>query len=496
MKHLDVRSVAAEEVVTDLLVIPCVVTAKLQGVALEIDRVLGGKLSTQLVEDGFTGKIGESFVFPSFGATKAKKIAIIGIGEKKKVTADALRLVAAKSVKLAESSKSASMVFAMPSLDLDPKIAGAVVAEGLVLSAYRFHVYHGTLRKHDVPKKELESVTIVPDGRAMKSVMEGVVRGRAIATATCSARNLVNTPSSHMAPKDLSLVAQELQGRGVAVKIMDKREMERLGMGAALAVAQGSAHAPVAVHMVYKPRGAKKRVAIIGKAVTFDSGGLSIKPADAMMTMKCDMAGAAAVIGLFKLLPELKVNVEVHGIFLAVENMPGGAAYRPGDVIKAMDGTTIEVLNTDAEGRLTLADALCYAKTIDPDLMIDLATLTGACMVGLGEEIAAVIANDRRLSAKLLAAAELAGEVLWELPLYEPYKDLLKSKVADMKNIGNRFGGAITAALFMKPFVGETPWAHLDIAGPAFIERETRPDLPYGGSGYGVRTLAKFLEKL
>ena len=188
--------------------------------------------------------------------------------------------------------------------------------------------------------------------------------------------------------------------------------------------------------------------------------------------------------------------MEVHGIFLAVENMPGGAAYRPGDVIKAMDGTTIEVLNTDAEGRLTLADALCYAKTIDPDLMIDLVTLTGACMVGLGEEIAAVIANDRRLSAKLLAAAELAGEVLWELPLYEPYKELLKSKVADMKNIGNRFGGAITAALFMKPFVGETPWAHLDIAGPAFIERETRPDLPYGGSGYGVRTLAKFLEKL
>ena len=496
MKHIDVRGGSPKDLETDLLVIPCVISTKMQGIVLEIDRAFQGQLSTQLTEDGFTGKVGEVFVFPTFGTLKAKKIALLGLGEKRKLTTDGLRMASAKAVKIAEQTKSASMIFAASAIDVDAKNDGAAIAEGIVLSMYRFHVYHGTLKKHDAPKKELEAVTITCDSRFTKVFSESVIRGRVTASAVCTARHLVNTPSSHMAPKDLAMAAQELQGRGVAVKIMDKREMERLGMGAALAVAQGSAHAPVAVHMVYKPRGAKKRVAIVGKAVTFDSGGLSLKPADSMMTMKCDMAGAAAVIGLFKLLPELKVNVEVHGIFLAVENMPSGTAYRPGDVIKAMDGTTIEVLNTDAEGRLTLADALCYAKSIEPDTIVDLATLTGACMVGLGEEIAAVLSNDRKVSAKLLSAAESAGEALWELPLYEPYKELIKSKVADLKNIGNRYGGAITAALFMKPFVGETSWAHMDIAGPAFVERESRPDQPYGGSGYGVRTLAKFLERL
>jgi leucyl aminopeptidase len=251
------------------------------------------------------------------------------------------------------------------------------------------------------------------------------------------------------------------------------------------------------VHLIYKPRGAKKKVCIVGKAVTFDSGGLSIKPADGMMTMKIDMAGAAAVLGLFKAIGETKPNVEVHGIFLAVENMPGGNAYRPGDVVQVMDGTTIEVLNTDAEGRLTLADALSYASTLQPDIIIDLATLTGACVVALGEEIAGLMTTDKKMSERLFTASRESGEPLWELPLYEPYMEHVKSKIADLKNIGSRGqAGAISAGMFLRPFVGKIPWAHLDIAGPSYTERETRPDQPYGASGYGVRLLMRFLQKL
>jgi leucyl aminopeptidase len=217
-----------------------------------------------------------------------------------------------------------------------------------------------------------------------------------------------------------------------------------------------------------------------------------------MMTMKIDMAGAATVLGVFQALSNLNLDVEVHGIFLAVENMLSGKAYRPGDVVKAMNGVTIEVLNTDAEGRVTLADALSYAQTFEPDVIIDLATLTGACVVALGEEIAGIMSPNKKLSDQLLMSAKLAGESLWPLPLHEPYQELIKSKVADIKNIGGgRSGGAITAGLFLQHFVDpKTAWAHLDIAGPAYAEKETRPDVPFGGTGYGVRTLLRYLQSL
>jgi len=210
--------------------------------------------------------------------------------------------------------------------------------------------------------------------------------------------------------------------------------------------------------------------------------------------MKIDMAGAAAVLGLFQALPSFAPNVEVHGIFLAVENMPSGRAYRPGDVVKAMNGNTIEVLNTDAEGRVTLADALSYAATLKPDAIIDLATLTGACVVALGEEVAGLMSNDAKLTDRLLHAAQDAGEELWQLPLFKPYQELIKSKVADIKNTGGRAAGTITAALFLSHFVGDIPWAHLDIAGPSYAEKETRPDVPFGGTGYGVRLLMRYLQ--
>jgi leucyl aminopeptidase len=423
------------------------------------------------------------------------------LGDRKRFDADAVRKVGGHIVKLAMNAKAEKVVTILHGAGiggLEPRSAAQALAEGIQLSAYRFHVYHGTLRKKDKQPHEVKSVVICEtDAKSFRLGQEGIERGAILAEATNLARDLVNTPSEHMGPLELALSAKGLTGKGVTVKTLDREEMQKLGMTAALAVARGSLNPPLGVHLAYKPKGAKKKIAVVGKAVTFDSGGLNIKPGDSMTTMKIDMAGAAAVIGLFKALPKLGLSVEVHGIFLAVENMPSGNAYRPGDVVKAMDGTTIEILNTDAEGRVTLADALCYAKTLEPDLIIDLATLTGACVVALGEDIAGLMSNNGKLAEKIIQASRETGEPVWELPLYEPYAEHVKSKIADIKNIGARGqAGTISAAFFLKPFVGDTQWAHLDIAGPAYTEKESRPDQPYGASGFGVRLLAKLVQTL
>jgi leucyl aminopeptidase len=237
-----------------------------------------------------------------------------------------------------------------------------------------------------------------------------------------------------------------------------------------------------------------KKVALVGKAVTFDSGGLSLKPANGMMTMKCDMAGAAAVIGLFTALEALQPNVEVHGIYGACENMPSGKALRPGDIVRAMNGKTIEILNTDAEGRVTLADTLTYATKQNPDAIVDLATLTGACLVALGEQIAGLMTNNEKLAKEIQSSAKKAGERIWELPLPDDYKADLKSEIADYKNIGGNWGGAIDGGLFLQEFVGSIPWVHLDIAGPAYAEKPFTPYERHGGTGFGVRLLLEWLK--
>lgn len=485
----------------DLCVILCTQDSQKFGDLVQrADEEFNGQLLELITRDQFVGKWGQSALYATFGSIKPKKIALIGIGEKKKFDVDGLRKIGGQLVKLAEKANAESVVTVLPPFlqtASELRLAAQALIEGVYLSDYRFHTYHGTLRKKEDQKRRLKSVALWETSvRNAKAIKEGIELGTLLSEATCYARDLVNTPSAHMTPGALAKEAEHLAGGNVQVEFLDAAKMEELNMEATLAVARGSVHPPVGVHLMYKPKGAKKRVAIVGKAITFDSGGLSIKPADAMMTMKCDMAGAATVLGLFRAVKMLKPSVEVHGIFLAAENMPGGNAYRPGDVVQAMNGTTIEVLNTDAEGRLTLADALCYARTLEPDLIIDLATLTGACVVALGEEISALLSTDRKLAHKLLVAAEEAGEPLWELPLFAPYAELVKSKIADLKNVGGRPGGTITAALFLKPFVEDIPWAHLDIAGPSFVEHETRPDQPYGGSGYGVRLLANFLKKL
>ena len=281
---------------------------------------------------------------------------------------------------------------------------------------------------------------------------------------------------------------------GLALRVLDRAECAKMGMGAYVGVAQGSEEPPKFIHLTYSPKGrARRRVVVIGKGITFDSGGLDLKTADGMLRMKDDMSGAAAVLGIFQALPRLKPPVEVHGLIAATENMPSGTAQRPGDIVRAMNGLTIEIGNTDAEGRLTLADALAYAvKHIKPDEMIDMATLTGAVVIALGQGVSGVMASDDALAARVLAAADGAGERMWRLPLHDEYKDGLKSDVADLNNISSQRGaGAIVAGLFMREFTGGVPWAHLDIAGTAFTEREL-PLGPKGATGVGVRTLLTY----
>jgi leucyl aminopeptidase len=315
------------------------------------------------------------------------------------------------------------------------------------------------------------------------------------AQATWFARDLVNAPANEVHPTHLAQVATRLaREAGLRVRVLGQPECGRLGMGAFLAVAAGSRQPPKFIHLTYAPRGrARRRVALIGKGITFDAGGLDLKTAEGMLRMKDDMSGAAAVLGVLRALPRLAPPVEVHGLIAATENMPSGSAFRPGDVLRAMNGTTIEVGNTDAEGRLTLADALCYARArVEPDEVVDLATLTGACVIALGPLCTGLFANDQGLADRLLRAADQAGERFWQLPLIDEYRENLKSEIADLNNVGPRGGGAITAGLFLREFAGDTPWAHLDIAGPAFTEKDL-PLAPKGATGVAVRTLLTYL---
>lgn len=510
MEFTIIREIGAD-VSTDLLVLFATQADKADTKASRteaftaVDATLDGELERMIDARSYTGGAGERIVFPTLGKRKAKYVAVIGIGKRSTRDLDVVRKTGGMIALIAREVRARRVVVECVE---EPKHAVSnwaarsteALVEGVLLGSHRFHAYKGTMHKKEKEPPAITTVSLLaPDGRAVRSMDESVRTAQTLCEATNLARDLVNTPSEDMTPSRLADVARSLSIRGshISCRVLNEAQMERMGMHATVAVGRGSMHRPVAVHLSYLPPKRKKRIAVVGKAVTFDSGGLSIKPADAMTTMKIDMAGAASVIGLFRALATVKPDVEVHGIFLAVENMPSGSAYRPGDVVKAMDGTTIEVLNTDAEGRLTLADAICYAAKQKPDTIVDLATLTGACVGALGEDIAGLFTSNDALASKLLDAADEAGDPLWRLPLYEPYAQLVKSKIADLKNItGTRYGGAITAALFLKSFSGSIPWAHIDIAGPSYVERETRPDQPYGASGYGVRMLVKYLEKL
>ena len=447
----------------------------------------------------FTGAFGQLLSLTS-NDDGHHNIIIVGLGGKKEFILETAREWAGIVVSAARKLGAKTMVLGLPGeglTELDVRGVGEAVAVALELADYAFDTF-----KKNAGEKRLKSVTIiVKSGRDVARARKGVERGLALASGVTVARDLVNMPAQAMTPAHLAEAAERIAkagGKQLKVKILDREQCQKLGMGAFLAVAQGADNPPKFIHLTYKPiKPSKKIIAVVGKGVTFDSGGLSIKPADAMMTMKCDMAGAAAVLGLFAVLPALAPRAEVHGLIAATENMPSGKAIRPGDVVKASSGKTIEVLNTDAEGRLTLADALTYAVKLKPTAIIDLATLTGACLVALGEEITGLMSNDRSLANKVLEASRVAGEKMWEMPLERRYRPLIESEIADLRNIPTtRYGGSLTAGLFLQEFVDDLPWVHLDIAGPAFAEKPIAAYLARGGTGHGVRTLAEYLSQI
>jgi leucyl aminopeptidase len=419
---------------------------------------------------------------------------VVGLGPRKK-DAEAVRRGAATAARRARDLGAASVAILMPADGLSPKARAHASVEGAVLGTYRFDKY---LKEKN--GKVLESVSVVePDRRQHLAAREGVRLGEIWAAATCLARDLVNEPANVITPTSLAERAQDIaRAGGLDIKVLEREDCGKLAMGAYLGVAQGSHEPPKFIHLTYTPKSrARKRVAVIGKGITFDSGGLDLKTADGMLRMKDDMSGAAAVLGIFQALPQLKLPVEVHGLIAATENMPSGTAQRPGDIVRAMNGLTIEIGNTDAEGRLTLADAMAYAaREIEPDEMMDMATLTGAVVIALGQGVSGVFASDNGLASRLLSAAGAAGERMWRMPLHDDYKEGLKSDVADLNNVSSQRGaGAIVAGLFMREFTAGIPWAHMDIAGTAFAERDHALG-PKGATGVTVRTVLTYLTAL
>lgn len=363
--------------------------------------------------------------------------------------------------------------------------------EGVTLGLYTFSRY-----KKEQKKDVIEEGIIHLDTKDLKDAEEGIRVGQMTSRAVTFVRDLVNEPSSVTTPTFLALTAQSIAKENplVTCEVLETKDMKRLGMGGILGIAKGSDEDPKFIRLAYKGT-SEKTIVLVGKGITFDSGGLSLKPDTGMETMKMDMAGAATVLGIFSALKTLKPKVNIVGLIASCENMPSGKAIKPGDVVTALNGKTIEIVNTDAEGRVILADALSYASKFEkPDALIDLATLTGACMVALGEEIAGLFANNETLAKDLQSSAGKTGERIWEMPLVPEYRELIKGNVGDVKNsAGKKYGGAITAALFLQEFVGaDIAWAHLDIAGPAFEEKK-KALTPYGGTGFGVRMLLDYI---
>ncbi len=442
--------------------------------------------------DGFKARERETFILRPVGKLPAERVLLIGLGKKTGYNLETLRRSVSKVLTLAENLGLTSISLRAPMIKRGMEEVQALT-EGLFLAAYKFDRHQAPA--DEAPKPVSEVMLIVDDLNS--DVKKGIERGEFFSAATTLARDLINEPPSRMNPERLAAEALKVNQSPISVKVYEGKDLEKMGMGGIIGVGAGGAVPPRLVELIYKPSKARKIVALVGKGITFDSGGLSLKPAQSMETMKDDMSGAAAVLGVFSVLPKLRPNVEVRGYLAIAENMPGGRAQKPGDVLKAFNGKTIEVLNTDAEGRLVLADALSYAASKKPDVIIDIATLTGAAVVALGHLVAGVMGNSPETIRALLSAGKDSGEQLWELPLVKEYKQDLKSKIADFKNIGGRRGeaGTIIGGLFLQEFAGEGPWVHLDIAGPSWSDSD-QPYCPTGGTGFPVRTLLRYLENL
>jgi leucyl aminopeptidase len=462
------------------------------GVLAEIDQRAGGVLASLIETGEFSGKSGESAYIHNPGTIKARRLLLLGAGKPADFTGDSVRKMAGVAARLLRGKKAKRFAWLRRSQVALGESAQAAV-EGALLGLFEPDRYH-TNEKNEGGLEEMILVTSEAEAGELR---QGIERGRTIAEATNFAREIINEPGNVMTPSELARRAAEMAEEfGLTLDVLDEKKMKELGMGSLLGVAQGSEEPPRLIVLRYTPSGGSaETVAIVGKGVTFDTGGISIKPAEGMEKMKYDMAGGATTIAAMRAIAQLKPQVNVLGLIPAVENMPGGRAQRPGDIVRSMAGKTIEVINTDAEGRLILADALAYARQLGATRIVDLATLTGAVSIALGDVYVAVMGNEQSWIDAVIAAGRRAGEKIWQLPLDREYREQIKSEIADLKNVGGRKAGTITAGYFLREFVDETPWAHLDIAGTAWNE-STKPHLAIGPTGICVRTLVGLVEKV
>ncbi len=444
-------------------------------------------LFDKIGSQNFNGEFGKRVSVDSISNYKFNDLCIIGLGEKNKFDSIAAyrigNIIASKLKNLSESV----------AVDLSnlPKEYFGIIIEGIVVGCYEYNRFK--TKKQSVCK--INVVDFYSKKISSSLFKSKVNEAKSISSSISLTRDLVNDPPNKLTPEILADHALRISKNSdvLSCRVYDENELSEMGMGALRAVSLGSDNPPRFIHLSYTPKNkTKKQIAIVGKGITFDSGGLCLKPADSMRTMKMDMAGSAVVLGVMKSVAELKPKVAVHGLIPTTENMTGGLAYKPDDVIEVLNGKTVEIINTDAEGRLALSDALSFAVKNKMTEIVDLATLTGACIVGLGMFTAGVLGNNQKLIKSVLDSAERTGEKMWQLPLDEELSSEIKSNVADIKNSGSRWGGAITAALFLQHFVGDTPWVHIDIAGPSFIEKPN-DWYPYGGTGFGVKTIVDYL---
>ncbi|MBI2304874.1 MAG: leucyl aminopeptidase [Chloroflexi bacterium] len=461
------------------------------------DAALGGAISQLIASGEIKGKLNEVTIIHSLGRIPPRRMLVVGLGKREEFTLDRVRQVsatAAKALRHAGAKSITTIVHGGGIGGLEPGTAAQALVEGTVLGLYTF-------RRHMTKEAdfgEVESLTIVERDVDKTPILErACTRGKIVAEATNLCRNMVNEPANYMTPTLMAEKAREVaDAHGLELRVLERQEMQELGMGGLLGVAQGSREPPKLIILSHRGDPSSDRnLGLVGKGITFDSGGISIKPSERMEEMKGDMAGGAAVIVAMAAIAQLKLKMNVTGLVPTTENLPDGAAYKPGDVLRAMSGKTIEVISTDAEGRLILADALAYARKLGVSHLVDAATLTGACSIALGPVCTGAFTNNQELLQKVLEAAEAAGEKTWQMPMHEEYRELIKSDVADIKNVGGRAGGAITAAMFLAEFAEDTPWVHLDIAPTSFQDKDTAY-APKGATGVPVGTFVNLAQAL
>ena len=468
-----------------------------QGATAAIDNMLGGGISQLIASGEIKGKLNEVSLIHTLGRIPLKRVVVLGLGKQSELTLDKIRQVSAVGCRFLQKkgvTSIATIVNGAGVGGIEPATAAAAIVEGGILGLYTFHKHKTT----DEQTPEVAEFSLVEKETAKIPALEqGCARGKIIAEATCLARDMVNEPANLMTPSNLVEIARSVASEeGLEISVLEEEEMHKLGMNALLGVAQGSKQPPKFIILRYVGNPSTDHaVGLVGKGITFDSGGISLKPSENMWEMKGDMSGAAVVIAALKAIAKVKPEINVTALVAATENLPGGSALKPGDILTAMSGKTIEIISTDAEGRLILADALCYARKLGISPLIDIATLTGACHIALGDVCSGILGNDSNLVSQAIRAGERAGERLWQLPLYEEYKEGNKSEVADIKNTGGRYGGAITAAQFLAEFAADTPWVHLDIAG-TFLSDKVKGYRVKGATGVGVGTLVNLAVSL